>query len=113
MRRGVGRGRGTSASLVVHAAVPSPASDGGLPKVGFSVPRAVGDAVVRNRVRRRLRALSRERLATWPQGLRLVIRALPPSATASYTALGADLDRACTAALSRARRSRGGTEAAP
>lgn len=71
-------------------------------RIGLAVPRAVGGAVVRNRVRRRLRALCAERLAAWPASSRLVIRAMPGSASASYAALAADLDRAYTAALARA-----------
>ncbi|HEY6377798.1 MAG TPA: ribonuclease P protein component [Candidatus Dormibacteraeota bacterium] len=40
------------------------APNGGRPaRVGFVVPRREGDAVIRNRVRRRLRALLRPRLA--------------------------------------------------
>ncbi len=68
------------------------------------VSKAVGPAVVRNKVRRRLRHLVRERLA----GLSgdLVVRALPAAADLSYTELGADLDAALAAALAP-RRGRG------
>ena len=41
------------------------------------VPRAVGPAVTRNRVRRRLRHLLRDRLDRLPAGSRLVVRVLP------------------------------------
>ena len=58
------------------------------------VGKAVGNAVVRNRVKRRLRHLVRERLGGLPDSVVLVVRALPASATASYAALGADLDTA-------------------
>ena len=63
------------------------------PTVGFVVSRAVGNAVVRNAVRRRLRQLSRERLAQLPPGAEVVVRALPAAAAATYADLGADLDR--------------------
>jgi ribonuclease P protein component len=63
------------------------------PRVGFVVSKAVGNAVTRNRVQRRLRHLAREHLASLPGSAVLVVRALPPSATASYAELGADLDR--------------------
>jgi len=53
----------------------------------------VGNAVVRNAVRRRLRQLSRERLAQLPPGAEVVVRALPAAAAATYADLGADLDR--------------------
>ncbi|MGW5670584.1 ribonuclease P protein component [Micromonospora sp. NPDC003776] len=76
-------------------------------RAGFVVSKAVGNAVVRNKVRRRLRHLVRERLADLPAGSTLVVRALPPAAEASYARLGADLDAALTAARSpRGRRSR-------
>lgn len=76
-------------------------------RAGFVVSKAVGSAVVRNTVRRRLRHLVRERLAALPSGSTLVVRALPAAAQASYARLGADLDAALAAALaSRGRRSR-------
>ncbi len=76
-------------------------------RAGFVVSKAVGGAVVRNKVRRRLRHLVRERLPELPDGTTLVVRALPPAADATYARLGADLDAALTAARSpRGRRSR-------
>ena len=39
----------------------------GLPRVGFTVTRKVGNAVVRNRVKRRLRALAQTQLAAVAQ----------------------------------------------
>ncbi|MEV1331742.1 ribonuclease P protein component [Micromonospora costi] len=67
-------------------------------RAGFVVSKAVGPAVVRNRVRRRLRHLVRERLAGLPPGSTLVVRALPAAADASYARLGTDLDAAIAAA---------------
>jgi ribonuclease P protein component len=63
-------------------------------RVGFVVSRAVGSAVVRNRVRRRLQALMAQRLSTLPPGALLVVRARPMAATMSSVALGRQLDRA-------------------
>jgi ribonuclease P protein component len=68
------------------------------------VSRAVGGAVVRNAVRRRLRHLVRERLAEFPPGTTLVVRALPGAATASYRQLGLDLGSALAGARARGRR---------
>jgi ribonuclease P protein component len=62
-------------------------------RVGFVVSRAVGGAVVRNRVRRRLRHLVRERLGDLPPGSVAVVRALPAAAGASYAELRSDLGR--------------------
>ena len=61
-------------------------------KVGFIVSRAVGSAVVRNRVKRRLRELMRGRLASLPRGCLLVLRAYPAAASARQADLAADLD---------------------
>jgi len=106
VRAGRRAGRGT---LVVHLAI-DPAN-GSPARAGFVVPRAVGGAVVRNRVRRRLRHLVRERLAALPPGAMLVVRAQPDSADASYAQLGADLD-AALAAVRTPRRARGQAVAA-
>ncbi len=62
-------------------------------RVGFVVSKAVGTAVVRNQVKRRLRHAMRERLDALPAGSLLVVRAQAPAATASYPELVADLDR--------------------
>jgi len=61
-------------------------------KVGFVVSRAVGSAVVRNRVKRRLRELMRRRVASLPGGCLLVVRAHPAAAGARQADLAADLD---------------------
>lgn len=60
-------------------------------RVGFVVSKAVGNAVTRNRVKRRLRHLARERLDSLPGSAVLVVRALPGSAEASHDQLRADL----------------------
>jgi ribonuclease P protein component len=61
--------------------------------VGFVVARSVGHAVTRNRVKRRLRHLMRERVGALSDDSLLVVRALPASADASYRDLGTELDR--------------------
>ncbi|MGA5817047.1 ribonuclease P protein component [Kitasatospora sp. NPDC094028] len=63
-------------------------------RAGFVVSKAVGPAVVRNLVKRRLRHLIRDRLSRLPAGSLIVVRALPPAATASYQDLERDLDAA-------------------
>ena len=74
-------------------------------RAGFVVSKAVGNAVVRHRVSRRLRHVVRPRLAELPPGAALVVRALPPSADASSADLTRDLDSALAAAQRpRARR---------
>jgi ribonuclease P protein component len=64
-----------------------------LVRVGFVVSRAVGNAVTRNRVKRRLRHLMRARVHALPDDTLLVVRALPDAAAASYRDLGEALDR--------------------
>lgn len=91
-----GRRAGTR-TLVLHLAVSTQddlAHGDSAAQVGFVVSKAVGSAVVRNLVKRRLRHLARERLSSLPGSAVLVVRALPASAAASYGALGADFDSA-------------------
>jgi ribonuclease P protein component len=80
----------------------------GVARVGFIVPRAAGGAVVRNRVRRRLRALMQPRLQA-QAGLDVVVAAGADAASRPWAALGADLD-ACLAGA-RARLQRGDARA--
>lgn len=84
-------------TLVVHVA---PGAEPGPARVGFVVSKAVGTAVVRNRVKRRLRHLAREHVVSLPSSAVLVVRALPAAATASYPELRADLERCLDRALS-------------
>ncbi|MEV4414976.1 ribonuclease P protein component [Catellatospora sp. NPDC049609] len=70
-------------------------------RAGFVVSKAVGNAVVRNSVKRRLRRLTGDRLGGLPGGATVVVRALPHAASASYEQLGRDLDAALAAALKR------------
>jgi ribonuclease P protein component len=95
VRRGARGGRET---LVVHLTT---STDPGPPVVGLVVSKAVGNAVTRNRVKRRLRALVTPRLEGVPDGARLVVRAQPPAASATSAELGRDLDRALATALRR------------
>ncbi|MCG5215636.1 ribonuclease P protein component [Streptosporangium sp. KLBMP 9127] len=71
------------------------------PLVGFVVSRAVGGAVVRNLVKRRLRHLVRDRLHRLPEGSLLVVRANPLAASARIERLAAELDVALDRLLRR------------
>src|SRR5690606_4765128 len=70
-----------------------PASEVRAPRFGFIISKQVGTAVVRNTVRRRLKAICAELLDTVPEGTDVVIRALPASAGADFSDLRADVVR--------------------
>lgn len=63
-------------------------------RLGLIVSKAVGSAVTRNRVKRRLRHLIRPRMAVFPAGTGVVVRALAAAAGASSAELSRDLDSA-------------------
>jgi len=103
-----GRRAGT-ATMVLHLVEPAAGAvdaSAQIPSVqiGFVVSKAVGPAVIRNRVKRRLRDLARERLSSLPGSAVLVVRALPPSASASFSALSDDFDAALTRLTDRGQR---------
>ena len=60
--------------------------------MAYAIGRAVGPAVTRNRLRRRLRALVAVREQDLPVGL-LLIGASPAAAARSFADLQVDLDR--------------------
>ncbi len=60
-------------------------------RFGFVVSKAVGGAVTRNLVKRRLRGLAAEAMQAGFQGADVVVRAMPGSDSASYAQLQADL----------------------
>jgi ribonuclease P protein component len=66
-------------------------------RVGFSVSKKVGKAVVRNRVRRRMREAVRHQLPSIRPGLDLVFIARPAAAEAGYC----EICQAVEAALRR------------
>jgi ribonuclease P protein component len=69
----------------------TPAGDEPPVRVGFIVSKRVGGAVVRNRVKRRLREVVRARLTTLAPGWDIVVNARPAAVTAEYGALAAEL----------------------
>jgi ribonuclease P protein component len=74
--------------LVLHAAP----NELGKARVGITVSGRVGNAVVRNKVRRRLREAVRARYPSLAPGKDLVVAARPASAAASFTELCQALD---------------------
>jgi ribonuclease P protein component len=102
-RHAVRRGRRAGGrTLVVHLVL---TEDPLPPRVGLVVSRGVGNAVVRNRVKRRLRHLAREHvpvLQELPGSAVLVVRAQPAVAGASYAELGRELARCLGTAADKA-----------
>ncbi|GIJ47148.1 ribonuclease P protein component [Virgisporangium aliadipatigenens] len=107
--------RASKGALVVHMLVPGvrhPGDDSEParpveptpPRAGFVVSRAVGGATVRNLVKRRLRHLMRERIAAFPSGTTLVVRALPLASSRTFPQMEKDLDEALARATAARRR---------
>lgn len=71
-------------------------------RVGFIVSKAVGNAVTRNKVKRRLRSFAENNLRTEKTGYDVVIRALTPAARASFVQLVADCSSAWVKAKAKA-----------
>lgn len=104
-RRGLRAGSRTVVThllLLPERQVVGMSGSGAAPRVGFVVSKAVGTAVVRNQVKRRLRHAVRERIESVPTGSVLVVRAQPAAAGSSYPELVADLDR-CLQRVTEAR----------
>ena len=86
-RRIVRTGRRAGSELaVVHRTTPGAAAS----RFGFIVSKRVGNAVVRNRVKRRLSAIVREALPDL-QPADVVIRALPAAAAVDFATLRAGI----------------------
>jgi ribonuclease P protein component len=69
-----------------------PGNEFGPTRIGFSVSKRVGGAVTRNLVKRRLREAARHRLVLLARGWDLILTARPPSASAQFLELAAELD---------------------
>ena len=82
-------GRGWSTPLLVLYVAPN---DGAFTRFGITVSGRVGKAVVRNRVRRRLREAVRARLSQVRPGLDLVFVARPAIVPATWGQLCAAVD---------------------
>ena len=88
-RQAVRRGRRASTASTVLYALSTENDRAG--RFGFIVAKSAGGAVVRNRIRRRLRAASFELLDTVPAGTDIVVRGLAGTDALAWDALVADL----------------------
>ncbi|MFV0464176.1 MAG: ribonuclease P protein component [Nostocoides sp.] len=105
--RGAGAVRVGTRLMVIHAISVDTEADCP-PRVGFAVSKAVGSAVVRNRVRRRLRAQMARRIFLLPWGVDVLVRAQPIAASATSLELGHDLDAGIPRVVTRLSASTGG-----
>jgi ribonuclease P protein component len=87
----VRRGRRSATAHVVVSVIAQ--RESGASRFGFIVSKAVGNAVTRNLVRRRLKGIAHELLQRKPDGVDVVIRALPAAAQASWPTLLADVSQ--------------------
>src|SRR4051794_32254062 len=94
--------RAAQPDIVVHV-YRSGDTDSG-PKIGLVVSKAVGSAVQRHRVARRLRHVARTTLTALEARDRVVIRALPSSSEAASSRLEQELKSALQSATARAHR---------
>jgi ribonuclease P protein component len=82
-------------AVMVACAVVGPCSEP--PRVAYSVGRKVGGAVVRNRVRRRLRAATRVHADALVPGRAYLVSTAPAATASSYAELSASLCEALRA----------------
>ncbi len=93
----VRRGRRSTSPLAVYYRLDRDAVDP--VRFGFIVSRAVGGAVERNLMRRRMRAVGRQFVEAGTRGSDIVVRALPGSAQRDWASLSADMHDALDAPL--------------
>jgi ribonuclease P protein component len=99
--RGAGGSRAGSRIIVVH--INKTDVRAGLPpRVGLVVSKAVGNAVVRNRTKRVLRALMSDRIDRLPAGVDVVIQAKTDLPAVPTAVLAQDLDKLLATVLRRA-----------
>ena len=95
VRSGVRNGRRNVVLYAAAIAADEPS------RIGFIVSKGVGNAVVRNLVKRRLREAGAASLREYGTGFAIVVRALPASAAASWDQVLADYNAALESTVSR------------
>ncbi|NMN01010.1 ribonuclease P [Bifidobacterium sp. DSM 109958] len=82
-----------SRDIVAHYRIPSSADGEPCRRLGLAVSKAVGKAVVRNKVKRRFRQLAARYEDQLPDSCDVVLRAKPSAAHADYARLEEDVSR--------------------
>jgi ribonuclease P protein component len=77
-------------SCIIHAVIRVPADSPA--RFGYIVTKSVGNAVTRNRVRRRLQAISQSHLRRGLTGVDVVFRVLPAAQHLTYSELCNDVE---------------------
>ena len=95
VRSGVRNGRRNVVLYAAAIAADEPS------RIGFIVSKGVGNAVVRNLVKRRLREVGAASLREYGTGFAIVVRALPASASASWEQLLSDYNAALESTMAR------------
>jgi len=95
VRSGVRNGRRNVVLYTAAIAADEPS------RIGFIVSKSVGNAVVRNLVKRRLREAGAASLREYGTGFAIVVRALPASASASWDQLLSDYNAALESTMAR------------
>ena len=95
VRSGVRNGRRNVVLYTAALAADEPS------RIGFIVSKSVGNAVVRNLVKRRLREVGSLSLQQYGSGFAIVVRALPAAAGASFEQLRSDYDAALESNMKR------------
>ncbi|MCS6580194.1 ribonuclease P protein component [Curtobacterium citreum] len=101
-RNVVRRGRKSATAHVVVSVVRQPVDGNGPTRFGFIVAKTVGNAVTRNRIRRRLKAIAHDLLAETPQGFDVVVRVLPAASQAGWPTLLEDVTRSFARGVEKA-----------